>query len=294
MINNKDKLLFITSMVIFSTIGIFRKYIPLSSDLVSFFRGIIGVIFLLLIVVFSKKKIDKQAIKNNFLVLCLSGCFIGINWLLLFEAYKYTSVSIATLCYYMSPIFVLIGASMFFKEKMNLKSIVCVIVSIIGMMFVSGLINGGFDNKDDFKGIVLGLSAAILYGSVVLLNKKITNINPYDKTITQLLFSAIILIPYIILNNSFKGISFNIDSILLLLVVGVVHTGLAYALYFASMHKISTQSVAIFSYIDPVLAIILSALILKETLTIYGIIGAILILGATFISEFNFKKSRKN
>lgn len=282
---NQSKLLFILSMLIFGTIGIFRKYIPLSSSVISFSRGFIGVLFLLVLILLKKDKLNKKSIKDNLWLLIISGSFIGLNWVFLFESYKYTSVATATLCYYMAPIFVMIASTFLFKERLSLINVVCILVALIGMVFVSGVIETGFNDKNTLIGVIYGLLAALLYACVIIINKFMKPIPSIDKTVMQLLFSVVILIPYILIGQEFKGMIINLEIILLLLIVGVVHTGLAYALYFDSMKGLKTQSIAILSYIDPVVAIILSALILKENMSIFAIIGAVLILGSTFINE---------
>lgn len=282
---NQSKLLFILSMLIFGSIGIFRKYIPLSSSVIAFSRGFIGVLFLLVLILLKKDKLNKKSIKDNLWLLIISGSFIGLNWVFLFESYKYTSVATATLCYYMAPIFVMIASTFLFKERLSLINLVCILIALIGMVFVSGVIETGFNDKNTLIGVIYGLLAALLYASVIIINKFMKPIPSIDKTVMQLLFSVVILIPYILIGQEFKGMIINLEIILLLLIVGVVHTGLAYALYFDSMKGLKTQSIAILSYIDPVVAIILSALILKENMSIFAIIGAVLILGSTFINE---------
>lgn len=282
---NQSKLLFILSMLIFGSIGIFRKYIPLSSSVIAISRGFIGVLFLLVLILLKKDKLNKKSIKDNLWLLIISGSFIGLNWVFLFESYKYTSVATATLCYYMAPIFVMIASTFLFKERLSLINLVCILIALIGMVFVSGVIETGFNDKNTLIGVIYGLLAALLYASVIIINKFMKPIPSIDKTVMQLLFSVVILIPYILIGQEFKGMIINLEIILLLLIVGVVHTGLAYALYFDSMKGLKTQSIAILSYIDPVVAIILSALILKENMSIFAIIGAVLILGSTFINE---------
>lgn len=286
---DKSKLSLFLSMFIFGTIGIFRKYVPLSSGLLAISRGYIGALFLILLIFLKKDKISFKAIKSNLFLLCLSGIFIGINWILLFESYQYTSVATATLCYYMAPVFVIIASPFLFKEKLSLKKGVCVVLAIVGMVLVSGIIETGFSGIGELKGILLGLGAALFYASVIILNKKIKNVPIYDKTTVQLIAAATILVPYSIFVENNADIKITPIIILMLLIIGVCHTGFAYALYFGSIEKLNTQTVALFSYIDPIVAIILSALLLKEPMSIYGIIGAVLILGSTLITELPSK-----
>jgi len=289
---NKAKLELIASMFIFGTIGIFVRHIPLPSSMIALVRGFVGAFFVLLFVYLKKSKLDKTAIKKNFVMLALSGAFIGINWILLFESYNYTTVATATLCYYMQPIFVILASPILLKEKLTLKKVVCVAVALIGMVFVSGVLQTGIPALSEAKGILYGLGAACFYATVVLMNKKITDISAYDKTIMQLGMGAIVLSPYVMLTQDFGAatVSMTPSLWLLLLFVGLVHTGVAYALYFDSMKDLKAQTLAIFSYIDPIVAIILSALLLKESMGLYGVIGAVLVLGSTFISEMPEKE----
>jgi len=280
----------ILAMTIFGTIGIFRKYIPLPSGIVACARGILGVAFLLVFIKIKKIKMDRDAIKKHLLVLLISGGFIGLNWVLLFEAYRYTSVAVATLCYYMAPIFVMLVSPFLLKEKLTVKKVICVIVAVIGMVFVSGVLDGGISDISELEGILFGLGAAALYATVVMKNQKLGAVPTYDKTIMQLGAAAVVLIPYILLAEDLSAVTLTPLIGVMLLIVGIVHTGIAYAVYFGSMNALKAQTVALFSYIDPIVAIILSALFLKEPMTIYSGIGAVLVLGATMINELPEKR----
>lgn len=284
-----SRIALIVSMSIFGTIGLFRRYIPLPSGTIAFFRGLIGTVALVLIALMLRKKPDIKAIKKRMVLLCVSGALIGFNWILLFEAYNYTSVSTATLCYYMAPILVIIASPIALKEKLRARQVLCVGIAIVGMVLVSGVLRGG---EVDARGIFLGLGAAVLYASVILINRRLGDISAYDKTIIQLGTATAVILPYTLLAEDITVNDFTPKVILLLLLIGVVHTGVSYAMYFGSVSALHTQTVAIFSYIDPVLAIILSALILKEPMGALEAIGAVMILGAAVLSELPGKKGR--
>lgn len=290
----KSKLMLILAMSIWGTLGIFRRYIPMSSGMIAFTRGVIGTVFLLLVILISRKKIDFKAIRSNLILLVLSGALMAVNWILLFEAYKFTSVATATVCYYMEPVFVLIISPLLLKERLSPKKILCIIASLAGMVLVSGVLNMAEFRIGEIKGVLLGLGAAVLYASVVIINKKLKNIGAYDKTIVQLAVSAITVLPYMLLAENMTAVEFEPVNIVMLILVGVLHTGVAYALYFGSMDGIKAQTIALFSYIDPVVAIILSALILKEKIGIAEICGAVLVLGSTLISELPVFEKRNN
>ncbi len=293
--NNKQGFLeLIGAMLIFGTIGVFVKYIPLPSSVIALARGIIGVVFLGLVLLIKKQKLNTKAIRKNLLKLCVSGAFIGFNWIFLFEAYRYTTVATATLCYYLAPIFVIILSPFFLKEKLTLKKAICIVTALIGMVFVSGIIQNGVPKLTEIKGILFGIGAAVLYSLVIVINKRTKNVPSFDMTIVQLFSAAVVLLPYTLSTESFAEFSIDKTGLLLLAVVGIIHTGFAYSIYFASMQKLSAGTVAIFSYIDPIVAILISALFLKEPMGIYGIIGGALILGSAFISETKSEKYVKN
>ena len=287
---NNARVSLILAMTIFGTIGIFRKYIPLPSGIVACARGILGVVFLLAFIKIRNIKMDGSAIRKHWKILLISGMFIGLNWVLLFEAYRYTSVAVATLCYYMAPIFVMLASPIVLKERLTTKKCLCVAVALLGMVFVSGVMDTGMPKGSELKGILFGLGAAALYATVVMLNQGLKKVPTYDKTIMQLGAAAVVLLPYILLAENLSSVVLTPLIVIMLLIVGIVHTGIAYALYFGSMNGLKAQTVALFSYIDPIVAIILSALLLKEPMTIYSWVGAVLVLGATMISELPEKK----
>nr|MBQ6740833.1 DMT family transporter [Synergistaceae bacterium] len=141
--------------------------------------------------------------------------------------------------------------------------------------------------RGDITGMLCGLCSGFLYALVVIFNKFIKGVDPYAKTIIQLAASSCAMLPYMFFKQSYAGDVWNLNSLILMLIIGVVNTGLAYALYFGSIENknLKAQTIALFGYLDPVTALILAALILGESLSIYGIIGVILILGAALVCE---------
>lgn len=279
------------SMVIFGTIGVFRRYIPLPSSLVAMTRGLTGMLFLLLVMVLRKRGMNRAAVRKRLGMLCLSGAAIGVNWILLFEAYNYTSVATATLCYYLAPMFVILASPLVVGERLTAKKLICVLAALLGMVFVSGVLEAG-GGSSDLKGVLLGLGAAVLYASVVLMNKQLGDVPAYDRTIVQLGSSAAVLLPYVLLTEDMGALTFTPGTIGLLLVVGIVHTGIAYALYFGSLMQLKAQTAAILSYIDPVVAVLLSALVLREHMSLLSGLGAVLVLGAAVVSELPSRRKK--
>ncbi len=277
---------FIASMLIFGTIGVLRRYMPLSSALLAFTRGVLGGLFLLVFVKARKKDAGKKLPPRVLLRLIITGAMIGINWILLFEAYNHTTVAVATLCYYMEPTIVMLLSPLLFQERLTDKKAVCAAVSIIGMVLVSGVIGDSGGQSSHLRGILLGLGAACFYSAVVIMNKKTPITDAYQRTTVLLLSAGLVMLPYLLWTNGFSGEGFSLSSVILLLILGIVHTGIAYALYFGSMDGLSVQTIAVFSYIDPVSALLFSALLLREPLSALHIIGAVMIIGSAIISEF--------
>ena len=275
----------LASVFIFGTIGILRRYIPLSSSLIALVRGGTGSVFLISLIYFSKKKLDMAAVRRNLLLLILSGVAIGFNWILLFEAYNYTSVATATLCYYLAPILVILASPLVLKESLTRRKLLCAAAALLGMVLVSGILEADFSGLAEMRGIVFGLGAAVLYASVILMNKKMAGISAYDKTILQLSVASIALFPYVLVTENWSAVTFSPLSVTLLLIAGIVHTGIAYWLYFGSMEHLHSHTVALLSYLDPILAIVLSMVFLREPMSPAAAVGAVMILGAAYISE---------
>lgn len=283
---SKSYLMLISSMLVFGTIGIFRKFIPVSSSVLAFARGIIGGLCLLIFLLF--KKSDVKIKPKDLAFLFLSGAFIGINWILLFESYNYTSVATATLCYYMQPTIVILLSPVVLKEKLTGKKLLCAFLAIVGMVLVSGILTS--NENTNLKGILFGLGAACFYSAVIFVNKKYSFPCPYKGTAVQLFSAAAVLVPYIVLTENLSEISLSPLAVIMTVTVGIIHTGVAYLLYFASMKNLSGQSIAILSYIDPVFALILSFTVLRENFTLFGLIGAVLIIGSAILGELKIKK----
>lgn len=289
------KLRLVAAMLIFGTIGLFVRYLNLPSGMIACVRGLVGTLVLLLIMAFLRKRPSLAAIKKNLLRLLLSGAFIGFNWILLFEAYRYTTVSTATLCYYMAPIFVVLGAALLLRERLTVRKLACVLVALVGMVGVSGMAENGLPTLAEAQGILFGLGAALLYASVMLLNKGLREIGAYDKTVVQLAAAALVILPYTLaVEGGGAWLSLDLPTLLLLLLVGVVHTGLAYFLYFGAMGGLHAQTVAILSYVDPAVAVLLSMLVLREGMTPLGLGGAVLVLLAALVSELPARAGKKN
>lgn len=275
---------YLLAMTIFGTIGLFVKFIELPSTVIALSRGALGTLFLLLVLKLLKRRINTASVKSNFKHLVIAGVALGLNWIFLFEAYRLTSVATATLAYYMAPIILILLSPILLHERIPLGKWICVICALFGMSLISGVWEGSENVALD--GITMGLISACFYASVVINNKFLKGLDPYDSSIVQLAVAAIVLLPYVFFTVDFSILKPDTTTIGLTLAVGILHTGVAYWLYFSALPKLEAARIAIFSYIDPAIAILLSVFVLMEPMTTAGVIGAVLILGAALASEF--------
>ena len=278
----------IVSMTIFGSIAVFVRNISVSSGELALYRAVLATLLIGGFLLVTKQKIPFRNIKREVPLLLLSGMAMGFNWILLFEAYKYTTVSVATLSYYFAPVIVTVVCPFLFKEKLTIKQIICFVMSTLGIVLITGI--GGTGNGKDFMGILFGLGAAVLYATVVLLNKFIKNVEGIHRTFLQFLSAVLVLTPYVLMTS---GVNIgNLDGIgwTNLLIVGIIHTGVTYCMYFSSLKELPGQKAAILSYIDPLVAVLISVTILGETMTLSQALGGSLILGFTLWNEITPNK----
>ncbi|MFF2455475.1 DMT family transporter [Peribacillus simplex] len=280
----KSNIQFILSMIIFGTIGLVQRYIDLSSSETALLSSSIGCLFLMFVFFMTKKSILWKLVKTNASILLLSGIALGGNWIFLYQSYDYTTITNATLGYYFAPVFVMILSPIILKEQLPIKKIVCIGVAILGMLLIVG--NGiTASGKGDLLGIFFGLVAAAFYAALMLLNKFIQNMTKLEITMIQLGTTALLLLPYVLITEGFSILEVSRSSIPFIILLGIVNTGIGFWLFFSGMQKLKGQSIAMLSYVDPFVAILISALILQEQMTFVQMLGGILLLGSTFVSE---------
>ena len=273
----KVRLQFILAVILYGTIGMFLRFADLPSEAVAFYRGVIGVAFIV-----RRETPDAKAIKKNAVVLVISGIALGFNWIFLFASYVNTTVAIASLCNYMAPIFVIILTPLVLKEKLDLRKIPCIAAALVGIILVSGIIGGSIGNP---VGIVFGLAGACCFTGIVFCNRRMNGVSAMDRATLQLAISALTVLPYMLIKNGGSIPVPDLKSGLIVLMLGVLQTGVAYCLYFNGMAKLPVQSVAILGYLEPVVSVLCSVIFLREPLAWTGWLGAALIISAAAISE---------
>ncbi len=288
---HKEKLKLIFISATFGTIGIVTHFIPLGSAAIVFYRALLGGIFIVIMTYLSGKTVNLNAMGKNFFVLVWTGFFMGLNWVFQFEAFRVSTVAIGTVCYNTMPIFLLIIASFMFKERISLKSVVCILIATIGVVLVSNVINTGI-HSNEVLGCFYGILGAVNYALIVIFNRKLSNIETHDKVIFQFIFSAIIMFIYVVFIQR-SGLFFEksisnrdlLVGIFCILLLSFFHTGFCYVHYFNAVSRLKAETVAILTYIDPVVALFTSYFILKEKTTGIQMIGAGLILVSTLANE---------
>lgn len=284
----KARLMLIISMTVFGTLGPFVRNIPVSSGELALYRAVLAALLILGYLLVTGQRIPVGKIKKEIPLLLFSGAAMGFNWILLFEAYKYTTVSVATLSYYFAPVIVTVVCPFLFKEKLTGKQILCFVMSTVGIVLITGI--GDVGGGKDHIGILFGLGAAVFYATVILLNKFIKNVEGIHRTFMQFLAAIIVLIPYVAATSGVTLSGMETKGWINLLIVGLVHTGITYCLYFSSLKELPGQKAAILSYIDPLVAVVISVTILGENMGLWQLIGGILILGFTLWNELPGKK----
>ena len=273
------------SMAIFGTIGLFVRAIPLPSSEVAMCRAVLATVAIGLYLLITGQKIRFEGMRRELILLVLSGIAMGFNWILLFEAYKYTTVSVATLSYYAAPVIITFVSATLFREKLTKRGILCFVMSTLGILLITVSGGGMSGNGTNHIGIMFGLGAAVLYATVVLLNKFIKNVGGIQRTFLQFVAAAVTLLPYVLLTGGIHLAELDARGWIFLLIVGLLHTGVAYCMYFSSLQYVPGQEAAVLSYIDPLVAVILSVTVLHEGMSLLQVVGGAMILGFTLLNE---------
>lgn len=283
---------YIISLLMFGSIGIFVKNINLPSTQIVMYRTIIATLFFLVLFSFTKIKLDTIGIKKNFTTLVLCWISLGVSWAFLFETYAKISISIATLLYYFAPTLVILLSPIFLKERLTKFKLFCVLISIIGMTLISNI---DIRNIGTNIGIIFGVMSALFYAFLVIFNSKIKDLDGTSSTFVQIIVAMLVMISYVFIFNDEPLIKPDKTSLIFLLTVGIVHTGIACIFYFSSIQKLPTTSIVFLGYIDPISALIFSSIFLNEKLGVFQLLGAFLIIGAAILnSSKNFLKNKKS
>ena len=287
MSRSKNLILFVASMVIFGTNGLIVANISLGSAEIVLMRTFLGSLFLLAIVLV-KRSFSFADLKADLIPATMGGAALGLNWVLLFSAYRSAGVGLSTLTYYCGPIIVLALSPVLFREKLTWNKLLAIAAVAVGMFCITGDIEPGSDVQ---TGILFGGGAALLYASLIVANKRVKRLSGLNCAMYELIVAFFVVLIYLLASNVKLPVVPAAEDIVWVLVIGLVNTGLAYYLYFSSLQKLPGQTVALVCYIDPLTALLVSGAFLGEKLLGVQIAGAVLILGGACLGELKFKKT---
>ena len=283
MTERKARGMLVAATFIFGTLAPFVRNIPLSSGALALCRAGMAALLVGVYLLVSGQRLSLRAVRREAALLLLSGMAMGVNWILLFEAYRYTTVSAATISYYFAPVLVTAACPLLFRERLTRKQIVCLVMSALGIVLITGV--GELRGGTDALGILFGLGAAVFYATVILLNKSIRSVAGIQRTFLQFLAALLILAPYVAATGGLTLGALDARGWVCLAVVGFFHTGVTYCLYFSALRELSGQEVALLSYIDPLVAVLISVTVLGEPITAAQLLGGALVLGFTLWNE---------
>lgn len=272
---------YLLALLLFGSNGVVASFIPLSSYEIVLSRTFIGGLFLTLLFLLGKQKSAFWKRKKPFFFLCVSGAAMGASWMLLYEAYARIGVSVATLAYYCGPVIVMVLAPLVFRERLTAPKLVGFGCVILGMALVNGrgAVQGGVS-----WGLVCAILSAVMYAVMVIFNKKAEGITGLENSMTQLAASCLVVAFFTLCMHT-GAFVIPRESILPILILGVINTGVGCYLYFSSIQQLSAQTVSICGYLEPLSALVFSALFLGERLTAAQLAGAMLILGGAAFGE---------
>jgi drug/metabolite transporter (DMT)-like permease len=284
---NKEKIGYIeliSAMFLSGTIGMFVEFSKQPIINVVFYRCAIGSVCLL-IYFFLKGLFKKQPAfsKRDCLLVGVVGISVVLNWLALFSSYAYTSIGIATTIYHVQPIIVFFVGAFFFKEKITGSRMLWLAIAFLGVLLIINPAAQSVVGNDYFKGCILALIAACLYSVATLATKSIKVASPYVIALTQMLIGSLILWPFVQF-SILPQTSLQYSSIVIL---GIVHSAFMYILLYSSYQKLSTSSIAILSYIYPLVAVAIDFIVFDKTLSILQIMGGIMVLGAGLCNKLS-------
>ncbi len=279
--NNKAFFKYIFALLLFGSNGIVASFIDLSSQNIVLLRTLIGSILLIAIFFLSGGRLTFYKYKKQFAFLTISGIAMGTSWMFLYEAYARIGVSIASLLYYCGPVIVMVLSPLLFNERLTVNKVLGFLAVVVGVVLING---NAFDGNGDVLGVVCGLLSALMYAFMVICNKKATDIVGLESSTLQLTIAFLTVAVFVGIKQGY-AMQIETNSILPILILGLLNTGIGCYFYFSSIGKLKVQTVAICGYLEPLSAVLFSVIFLKETMLLLQIMGAVLIIGGAMIGE---------
>lgn len=279
---------YISALLLFGSNGVVASFIDLSSLNIVLMRTLIGSALLIAIYLLTGGKLTFYRHKKQFLFLTVSGIAMGASWMFLYEAYARIGVSIASLLYYCGPVIVMALSPLLFRERLTANKVIGFIAVAVGVVLINGNALGG---NGDVIGIICGLMSAVTYAFMVIFNKMAKDIVGLENSALQLLIAFLTVAAFVGVKHGFT-MQITPASVLPILVLGLLNTGIGCYLYFSSIGKLKVQTVAICGYLEPLSAVLFSVMLLGETMMPLQVVGAVTILGGAMIGELANKRSQ--
>lgn len=276
---------YIFALLLFGSNGIVASLIHLSSYEIVLLRTLIGSLLLIAIFFIAREKLTFYKYKTQSVFLAVSGIAMGTSWIFLYEAYDEIGVSLASLAYYCGPVIVMILSPILFGEKLTKIKVCSFLVVLVGIFLVNGT---AFENGVSVWGLACGLLSAVCYSLMVMFNKKAKDITGLENSMLQLFVAFLTVAIFVGIKQGYR-MQIDTQSIIPILVLGLLNTGIGCYFYFSSIGKLPVQTVAICGYLEPLSAVLFSVIFLKETMLPIQIIGAVLIIGGAILGEIRHK-----
>ncbi len=272
---------YISALLLFGSNGVVVSHIALISYQIVFLRTVIGSLLLLAIFLLSKGKFTFWQHKRQFAFLVISGVAMGSSGLFLYEAFNLIGVGIASLAYYCGPVIVMALSPVLFQERLTYPKVIGFLVVLFGILLVNGQ---AFQEGKTAWGLFCGGMSAVMYAVMVIFNKKSKDITGMENSTLQLIISFLPVVVFCVAKQSIF-IQIPSGAWIWILILGVLNTGIGCYLYFSSIGKLPVQTVSICGYLEPLTAVVSSAIFLHEKMNTLQVCGAIMIIGGAVIGE---------
>lgn len=274
---------------IWGTLPIILKQINGASHVIVFYRVFFAFLAIsLLFLVRGKTALLKVPNRRTVIIMMQQGVLLGINWMLFIGAFQYAKVATVELLCYAGPLLVTILAPFVLHEKLKPTIFIPLGFSFVGLLIILVPHGVNFD-QSELLGASMASLSAFTYAALTLRNKKVL---PSVKTTVfvwyEYLAASLFLLPFALYSTAIGNGPTGAVSFFWLVTIGVVHTGFTGLLFFAGLRRLRADQSAILTYMEPVSAIVLAALLLREPLTLPTIIGGLMVVvGGTLVARMD-------
>ena len=278
---NRPIVKYLSSLVLFGSNGIVASLIALSSMQIVFLRTMLGGLLLVALFLLCGGKFTFYKHKKHFFYLLLSGVATGASWMFLYEAYVQIGVGVASLLYYCGPVIVMALSPLLFGERLTQAKVFGFLIVILGVVFINTNSHGTGGNA---FGFFYGVMSAVMYAAMVIFNKKAKSIVGLENSALQIVISFLTVAVFLGVKQGYT-MQIEPSSLLPIAILGFVNTGFGCYFYFSAIGRLRALTLSICGYLEPLSAVLMSAVFLGEALSFLQIVGAVLIIGGALLGE---------